>query len=77
MRLDQYIATKFGYSRNRAQFFIDENLVKVNSIIVNKNSLKIGESDVVEIEDDKKTNYVSRSALKLDAFFNEIEIKLE
>lgn len=77
MRLDQYIAAKFGYSRNRAQFFIDENMVKVNSIIVNKNSLKIEEDDVVEIAEEKKTNYVSRSALKLDAFFDEINIRLD
>ncbi|EKE27853.1 MAG: Hemolysin A [uncultured bacterium (gcode 4)] len=77
MRLDQYIATNFGYTRNRAQFLIDEKLVKVNGKLATKNSLQIEEWDIVEIQDDKRTNYVARSALKLDAFLEETEIVIK
>ncbi|EKE30372.1 MAG: hypothetical protein ACD_2C00001G0022 [uncultured bacterium (gcode 4)] len=77
MRLDQHIAANFGFTRNRAQFLIDEKLVKVNGKVTTKNSLQIEEWDIVEIQEDKRTNYVARSALKLDAFLDEIEISIK
>lgn len=77
MRLDQYVATKLNLSRNRAQFLIDEKLVKVNSQINTKSSLNLKGTDIVEIIEDKKVEYVARSALKLDAFLNEIDLQIE
>lgn len=76
MRLDQYIASNFGYSRNRAQFFIDEKLVKVNDKIVTKTALKIEENDKVEIIEDKRVEFVARSAIKLEEFLKEVEIDI-
>lgn len=76
MRLDQYIASNFGFSRNRAQFFIDEKLVKVNDKITTKASLQIEENDKVEIIEDKKVEFVARSAIKLDEFLKEIELDI-
>lgn len=76
MRLDQYIASNFGFSRNRAQFFIDEKLVKVNDKIVTKTALKIEENDKVEIIEDKRVEFVARSAIKLEEFLKEVEIDI-
>lgn len=77
MRLDQYIKEKFGYTRNRAQFFITEKLVKVNSVITTKNSLDIKEEDIVEITEDKRKEFVSRSAVKLDDFLSTLDPSID
>lgn len=76
MRLDHYIVKNFGYSRNRAQFFIDENLVKVNDKIITKASFQVEENYKVEIIEDKKVEYVARSAIKLEEFLKEIELDI-
>lgn len=76
MRLDQYIASNFGFSRNRAQFFIDEKLVKVNDKIITKTAFQVEESDKVEIIEDKRVEFVARSAIKLDEFLKEVELDI-
>lgn len=77
MRLDNYISEKLWLSRNRAQFLISEKLVKVNGIIEVKNSLEIKEDFKIEIIEDKKKDFVSRSAVKLDYFLDEIKLKVD
>jgi len=73
MRLDQYISNKLALSRNRAQFLIDEKLVKVNSKIISKASHQVEENDIVEVIDDKKIEYVARSAIKIEKFLDLLE----
>lgn len=77
MRLDQYISENFEFTRNRAQFIIWEKLVKVNWEIITKNSFNTKETDIIEIIEDLKTQYVSRSAVKLDIFLNEIDFSVK
>lgn len=72
MRLDKYISEKHHCTRNRAQFFIDQGLVLVNESRAKKSSQDIIESDVVRMLDDKRVSFVSRSAIKLDSFLDEI-----
>lgn len=67
MRLDIYISQKLWVSRNRAQFFIQEQKIKVNQKMVSKEAFDVKETDTVEM-DIQEVNYVSRSALKLKWF---------
>ncbi|MDD2909201.1 MAG: TlyA family RNA methyltransferase [Candidatus Gracilibacteria bacterium] len=76
MRLDQHISTKLELSRNRAQFLIDEKLVKVNSKIITKASFQVNEGDIVEVTEDKKIEYVARSAIKLELFLEELDFDI-
>lgn len=69
MRADKFISQKFGFSRNKIQQFIDAGLIFVNEKKLAKMSQNIDESDKIEILDDKKTTWVSRSAEKLFWFF--------
>ncbi len=70
MRLDQFVSEKIWLSRNRAQFLISSWLVKVNWILEKKNWLQISDSDLVEIAEDRRKDYVSRSAVKLFDFLS-------
>lgn len=74
MRLDKYISENHNCTRNRAQFFIDQKLVSVGDRTDRKASYEVRESDVVTILDDKRVQFVSRSAIKLDTFFDEIKL---
>lgn len=76
MRLDKYISENHHCTRNRAQFFIDQNLVLVNEIGAKKASQDITETDIVRIIDDKRVSFVSRSAIKLDTFLDEIGLDI-
>lgn len=71
MRLDQYISKNHNCTRNRAQFFIDQELVLVNEKLVKKASHDMSESDIVRILEDKRVGFVSRSAIKLDSFLDD------
>ncbi|HIP54676.1 MAG TPA: TlyA family RNA methyltransferase [Sulfurimonas autotrophica] len=71
MRLDAYLAQAgVSQSRNKAQTIIKEGLVHVNGVLVKKPAHDVNESDKVDVTEHK--SYVSRAALKLDAFFDEI-----
>lgn len=76
MRLDLYISQKLWVSRNRAQFFIEQEKIKVNWNIVKKFSHLVKESDIVE-ENILEINYVSRSALKLKWFLESEKLKID
>ncbi len=76
MRLDKYISLKHHCTRNRAQFFIDQELVLVNETRAKKASQDIIESDVVRILEDKRVSFVSRSAVKLDSFLDETDLSV-
>lgn len=64
-------------TRNRAQFFIDQGLVLVNDSPAKKASYEVRGSDVILVTTDKRTEFVSRSAIKLDTFLEEIGLDVE
>jgi len=68
VRLDTYFSEKFSMTRNRARFCIDSNLVLVNGIMINKVSYDVKEKDFVTLQEDKRSSFVARSAVKLDDF---------
>jgi len=65
MRLDLYLQEKFNLkSRTYSQNLIKTNCVKINNIIVNKPSIDVNDSDVIEIIEDN--NYSSQGAFKIE-----------
>lgn len=64
-------------TRNRAQFFIDQGLVLMNGIPAKKSGYEVRETDTVSVTKDKRTEFVSRSAIKLDTFLEEIGLNVE
>lgn len=77
MRLDLFIVANYQTTRNRAQFWIDSELVLVNKKIITKASYQISENDCIEIIEDRKIDWVSRSAVKLDDFLEANKIQIE
>lgn len=76
MRLDLYTSQQLWVSRNRAQFFIQREKIKVNTIVMTKSSYFMKETDVFESNIDE-INYVSRSALKLKGFIENEKLKID
>ena len=74
MRLDLFLVQSRNITRNRAQFLLSEGLVWVNGKVVTKASFSIDESEIIVIQDDKRVHFVSRSAIKLDSFLDEIKL---
>jgi 23S rRNA (cytidine1920-2'-O)/16S rRNA (cytidine1409-2'-O)-methyltransferase len=77
IRLDQYLVESGKVeTRNKAQNMIKEALVSVDGIIILKASLKIDpQINAIKVQEHKE--YVSRAALKLDAFLDELSLSLE
>ncbi len=71
MRIDQYIAREYGFSRNRVQQLIDAGLVFVDEVPVCRASVKVCENANICIREDRMIHWVSRSAGKLFHFFEE------
>lgn len=75
-RLDNYLVEKgLCESRNKAQNIIKEGLVSVNGEQIIKTSHKLKEGDDVTVKEHKE--YVSRAALKLSAFLDEIPLEVK
>ncbi len=75
MRLDSYLVHKGLFeSRNRAKEAIENNLVLLNGKIASKPSLKVSDSDSIEVK--KHKFYVSRAAKKLEAYLQEYPLKV-
>ena len=76
MRLDNYLVEKkLAMSRNKAQTMVKDGHVSVNSKVILKSSFKLEESDEVRVRQHKE--YVSRSAFKLAAFLDELNLDLK
>ncbi|MBP9780181.1 TlyA family RNA methyltransferase [Candidatus Gracilibacteria bacterium] len=73
MRLDQYLVSQYGFTRNKSQQLIAVGLVMVDKKICNKASQFIGENQEVTIIEDRRVSWVSRSAEKLIGFLEIIE----
>ncbi|MBU1658989.1 TlyA family RNA methyltransferase [bacterium] len=75
MRLDNYLVdNNIVQSRNKAQSLIKDGLVSVNGEVMLKSSLKINAKDKVLVRE--HNNYVSRSAYKLSAFLDELQLDI-
>lgn len=78
MRLDQRVAEVLWVSRNRAQFFIEHELVRIAGEVVRKCSLEIAEEIHLDIDHDApQIRFVSRSAQKLDDFLENSKIVVQ
>jgi 23S rRNA (cytidine1920-2'-O)/16S rRNA (cytidine1409-2'-O)-methyltransferase len=78
MRLDQRVAEVLWVSRNRAQFFIEHELVRISGEVVRKMSLEIKEDTHLEIDESaSQIRFVSRSAQKLDDFLEMTKIMIQ
>ena len=78
MRIDKYISREKWISRNKAQMLLQDRSVSVNGRLVMKSSFVVDtEVDVVSISQNDKADYVSRSAIKLKLFLEQIDITIE
>lgn len=68
MRLDIFLATHHGLSRNRAKQLIEAGLVFLHGNICTKVSEEVSEIDAVTLVEDNRIHWVSRSAMKLHGF---------
>jgi len=76
MRLDHYLVeNSLASTRTKAQDIIKNGLVSVNNQQILKSSFKVTDSDEVVLKEHK--SYVSRSALKLSTFLDEIKLDLK
>lgn len=71
MRIDRFLAEKYGFSRNKIQQFIASGLIEKNNATVKKPSESVHEGDQVIIIPDRRIHWVSRSAEKLWGFLGE------
>ncbi len=75
MRLDQYLSHTYHFTRNKSQQLIKGGLISVRGKITIKSAHEVDEEDTIEIKEDKSIVWVSRSAGKLDGFFEELKNK--
>ncbi|MCF6339681.1 MAG: TlyA family RNA methyltransferase [Sulfurimonas sp.] len=75
-RLDNYLVEKaLVETRNKAQTLIKDKFVSVNGKVIQKSSYKLQSNDEVKLKEHKP--YVSRSALKLSRFLDELELDIK
>jgi 23S rRNA (cytidine1920-2'-O)/16S rRNA (cytidine1409-2'-O)-methyltransferase len=72
MRLDMFVSEKYTFTRNKSQSFIKDGLISVNGKIIIKPSFEVSDEESIELKEDKKTHWVSRSAGKLDGFLDSV-----
>ena len=77
MRLDQYIASTYSFTRNKSQQLIDAGLVSVNGKVITKVSFDVSGEEGFLIKEDKSIVWVSRSAGKLDGFIEQIQREMQ
>ena len=76
IRLDHYLVENaLVDSRTKAQALIKDSKVLVNDKVITKSAFKIDENDDVKLQ--AHDNYVSRSALKLKLFLQELELDVK
>lgn len=75
MRLDLSIVERYWYSRNKAQAIIAGGLVSVNDNTITKTSYTINTWDSIKILESPILQWVSRSAGKIEGFFQELWVE--
>ena len=73
MRLDHLMSQKYGFTRNKSQQLIKNGLISIHGIVHTKTAFEVTEEDILEIREDKSITWVSRSAGKLDGFFEALK----
>ena len=74
MRLDLYLSQNgLAKSRSRAAELISGGFVKVNGVVVTKNSCEVGENSSVEVTGEEH-GFVGRGGMKLDAALDRFRI---
>jgi predicted rRNA methylase YqxC with S4 and FtsJ domains len=68
MRLDQYLVVHHGITRNKSQQLIKSDLVTIDAKICNKPAFGVSDGMIVAIIQDRRVEWVSRSAEKLAGF---------
>lgn len=71
MRLDLFLSKNHNFTRNKAQQLISTGLVSVNEKVITKPAFEVTETDTVNIQEDRRAHWVSRSAEKLAGFFEQ------
>lgn len=72
MRLDISVSKKYNFSRNKAQALIEAGLISLNQVIIQKPSYEVTPVDQIDIQQDKRVDWVSRSAQKLQGFIEKL-----
>ncbi len=76
IRLDNYLVKKLSIdSRTKAQALIKKGFVSIEAKVILKSSYQVQEGDKVKMKQHKK--YVSRSAFKLEAFLDELNLSID
>lgn len=75
MRLDQWLSKEHLSSRSKAQDAIQQGRVRVNGVIVVKNSMDIKDGDIVEVLSQEQ-EFVSRAGKKLFDVLDAFQIQL-
>lgn len=75
MRLDIRLSETKDITRNKAQSFIKDGLVTVDGKIIIKPSFEVNGNEIIELKEEKKVHWVSRSAGKLDGFLEQLQIQ--
>lgn len=70
MRLDKYLVLHFGFTRNKAQYLIESGLIRVGGKLIQKASYDV-DKEVIEVLEDRRVEWVSRSAMKLAGFLEQ------
>jgi 23S rRNA (cytidine1920-2'-O)/16S rRNA (cytidine1409-2'-O)-methyltransferase len=73
MRLDIALAERHSFTRNKAQQLIEVGLVSVNAKTVTKVSYDVSDTDVLDVREDMRVHWVSRSAQKLHGFLQFVQ----
>ena len=74
MRADLAVSKALNISRNQAAGLIENGVVLADSKIIKKASQEIDKDQIIEV---KSQIYVSRAALKLAGFLDEIKLNLK
>lgn len=75
-RLDQYLVIHHHFTRNKAQQLISSELVLLDQKICTKASQPVWDTSLVTITQDRRVNWVSRSAEKLAGFLEQFPIEI-
>ncbi len=73
MRLDQYISTAYGFTRNKSQHLIKNGLISIKEKVVIKPSFEVSWEEQIDLKEDRSIAWVSRSAGKLDGLLESLE----
>jgi 23S rRNA (cytidine1920-2'-O)/16S rRNA (cytidine1409-2'-O)-methyltransferase len=78
MRLDVYLVEKkICSAREKAKDLIQKGGIRVNGVFVNKSSVQVGETDLIEFPEGDLLPYVSKGGLKLEKAIKSFSLDLE